>query len=54
LQKANIPFSAQGLAVKGTYLQEQREILEGVLKGMLEGIAFSLAPKNKGAVIGTM
>ncbi|OGP29474.1 MAG: hypothetical protein A2038_08560 [Deltaproteobacteria bacterium GWA2_57_13] len=54
LQKANIPFSAQGLAVKGTYLQEQREILEGVLKGMLEGIAFSLAPKNKGAVIGTI
>ena len=51
LQKANIPFSSQGLVVKGSYAQEHREKLEGILKGLLEGLAFSLAPKNKGAVI---
>jgi ABC-type nitrate/sulfonate/bicarbonate transport system substrate-binding protein len=51
LQKANIPFSSQGLVVKGSYAQEHREKLEGILKGLLEGIAFSLAPKNKGAVV---
>lgn len=54
LEKANIPLSQNGLAVRGAYLREQRETLEGVLKGILEGIAFSLAPKNKGAVIATI
>jgi ABC-type nitrate/sulfonate/bicarbonate transport system substrate-binding protein len=54
LQKANIPFSSQGLVVKGSTIQEHREMLEGILKGLLEGIAFSLAPKNKSMVIATL
>ena len=54
LQQANIPFSGQGLIVRAAYLQEQRETLEGVVKGLVEGIAFSLAPKNKGLVIETI
>jgi NitT/TauT family transport system substrate-binding protein len=53
LQKANIPFSSQGLVVKASTLQ-QREILEGVIKGLLEGIAFCLTPKNKPMVIATL
>ncbi|HEY3305992.1 MAG TPA: ABC transporter substrate-binding protein [Candidatus Binatia bacterium] len=54
LQQTDIPFSGQGLIVKSAYLQEQRETLEGLLKGLLEGIAFSVAPKNKSAVVGTI
>ena len=53
LQKANIPFSSQGLVARGAFLQEQRETMEGVMKGLLESIAFCLAPKNKSAVLAT-
>ena len=51
---SGIPFSGQGLIVRGPYLQEQRETLESVLKGLLEGIAFSVAPKNKTQVVATI
>ncbi|HEY2989400.1 MAG TPA: ABC transporter substrate-binding protein [Candidatus Binatia bacterium] len=54
LYQADIPFSGQGLIVKSAYLQGQGETLEGLLKGLLEGIAFTLAPKNKSAVVGTI
>lgn len=54
LGQAKIPFSGQGLMVKAGYLQERRETLEAVLKGLLEGIAFSLAPKNRGLVVETI
>ena len=54
LQQAKIPFSGQGVIIKGSYLQEQRETVEAVLKGLLEGIAFSLAPKNKAVVVDTI
>jgi len=54
LQKANIPFSSQGLVVRASTLHEQREMLEGLIKGLLEGIAFSLTPKNKPQVIATL
>jgi ABC-type nitrate/sulfonate/bicarbonate transport system substrate-binding protein len=35
-------------------IQEHRDALEGILKGLLESIAFSLAPKNKAVVIATL
>jgi len=54
LQKENIPFSSQGLVARGAFLQEQRETMESVMKGLLESIAFCLAPKNKNAVIATI
>ena len=54
LGQAKIPFSGQGLMVRVGYLQERRETLEAVLKALLEGIAFSLAPKNKGLVVETI
>jgi NitT/TauT family transport system substrate-binding protein len=54
LQKENIPFSSQGLVARGTSLQEQRDVMESVMKGLLESIAFCLAPKNKGAVVATI
>lgn len=54
LYASGIPFSGQGLIVKGGYLQEQREALESLLKGLIEGIAFSLAPKNRAQVVATI
>ena len=54
LSKANIPFSSQGLVAKNSLLREQRETAESLIKGLLEGIAFCLSPRNKGAVIGTI
>ena len=54
LQKANIPFSSQGLVVKASTIQQQRDMLEGAIKGLLEGIAFCLTPKNKPLVIATL
>jgi ABC-type nitrate/sulfonate/bicarbonate transport system substrate-binding protein len=54
LSKANIPFSSQGLVTKSSTLQEQRETVESLEKGLLEGIAFCLSPRNKPAVIATI
>lgn len=54
LSKANIPFSSQGLVARGGTLQEQRDTVEGIMKGLLEGIAFCLAPKSKPAVVATI
>jgi ABC-type nitrate/sulfonate/bicarbonate transport system substrate-binding protein len=51
LYDSGIPFSGQAIVVRAPYLQEQRATLENILKGLLEGIAFTLAPKNKAQVI---
>lgn len=52
--KANIPFPGQGIVVSRAFLQKQPAIVEGFLKGVLEGINFSLTPANKPAVLKTM
>jgi len=54
LSKAKIPFSSQGLVARGSTLQTDREMIEGIEKGLLEGVAFCLAPRNKAAVIATI
>lgn len=54
LGKANIPFSSQGFVARGATLREQRDLIESLLKGLLEGIAFSLSPRNKPAVVATI
>jgi len=54
LGKANIPFSSQGLAAHGSTLRDQRDLIESVLKGLLESIAFCLSPKNKPTVVATI
>jgi ABC-type nitrate/sulfonate/bicarbonate transport system substrate-binding protein len=54
LSKAKIPFSSQGLVARGSTLQTDRDMIEGIEKGLLEGIAFCLAPRNKAAVIATI
>ena len=50
----NIPFAGQGIVTSGSYLLKQPVAIENFLKGLLEGIDFSLAPTNKAAVLKTM
>jgi hypothetical protein len=46
LSKEKISFSSQGLVARGSSLQEQRDTIESIEKGLLEGIASCLAPRN--------
>ena len=39
------------MAVKKSYLQRQPEIVENVLRALIEGLAFTWSPKGKGAVL---
>ena len=48
------PLVSQSTVVPGAFLQKYPEVAEGYLKGEIEGIAFSVAPKNKSAVIKTL
>jgi ABC-type nitrate/sulfonate/bicarbonate transport system substrate-binding protein len=54
LYHANIPFAGQGIVTSRAFLQKQPFVVESFLKGLLEGIDFSLAPVNKAAVLKTM
>ena len=45
------PLVSQAVVVPGPLLQQRPEIAENYLKGELEALAFSLAPKNKPVVI---
>src|SRR5215472_15486355 len=42
---------SQGVVVPGSLLRQRPEIAENYIKGEIEALAFSLAPKNKPAVI---
>ena len=46
-------FLSQALVVHRDFLQQRAELVENILKAEIEAIAFSLAPKNKPAVIKT-
>jgi len=48
---ANIPIMNHVVAVKKTYLQRQPEIVENVLRALVEGLAFTWSPKSKSAVL---
>jgi NitT/TauT family transport system substrate-binding protein len=52
--RANIPFAGQGIVVARSYLMKQPAVIEDFLKGLLEGIDFSLASGNKPTVLKTM
>ena len=45
------PLVSQAVVVPGPLLQQRPEIPENYIKGEIEALAFSLAPKNKPAVI---
>ena len=48
---ANIPIMNHLMAVKKSYLQRQPEIVENVLRALVEGLAFTWSPKSKSAVL---
>jgi ABC-type nitrate/sulfonate/bicarbonate transport system substrate-binding protein len=49
--QANIPMMNHLVAVRKSYLQRQPDIVENVLRALVEGLAFTWAPKSKGAVL---
>lgn len=51
LYPANIPFINQGAIVSLAYLQQHSDLIERIMTGLVEGIAFSLAPVNKSSVL---
>jgi ABC-type nitrate/sulfonate/bicarbonate transport system substrate-binding protein len=48
---SNIPIMNHLMAVKRSYLQRQPEIVENVLRALVEGLAFTWSPKSKNAVL---
>ena len=51
---ANISAAQNALVVTGAYLREHSDVVEKVVVGLVEGIAFSLAPSNKQTVLKTL
>ncbi len=51
---ANISAAQNGLVVTGAYLRERPDVVEKVVAGLLEGIAFSLSAPNKDVVLKTL
>ncbi|HWH76002.1 MAG TPA: hypothetical protein VNT76_01475, partial [Candidatus Binatus sp.] len=49
--QANIPMMNHLVAVRKNYLQRQPEVVENVLRSLVEGLAFTWAPKSKNAVL---
>lgn len=54
LYQANISGVQQVVAVAGAYLREHPAVVEKVVAGLMEGIAFSLSPPNKETVLKTL
>jgi len=54
LQHAKIPFVNTSLVVNGNYLRERPDVVEGMLKGLLEAQAFISLPANRNIVLKTM
>ncbi|MSP36972.1 MAG: ABC transporter substrate-binding protein [Deltaproteobacteria bacterium] len=49
--QANLPMMNHLVAVRRTYLQRQPEIVENVLRALVEGLAFTWSAKSKSAVL---
>lgn len=49
--QTNIPMMNHLVAVRKSYLQRQPEIVDNVLRALVEGLAFTWAPKSKSAVL---
>ena len=54
MSPANISAVQQALVVNGAYLREHPDVVEKVVAGLVEGIAFSLSPANKDTVLKTL
>jgi ABC-type nitrate/sulfonate/bicarbonate transport system substrate-binding protein len=54
LSQSNIPYVGLGVVTRTAFVREQAEALEGVVKSLIESVAFILSPKNKSVVLKTM
>ncbi len=52
--KVNLPIASQGIVVTAEYLHMQPRVVEGVLRALIEGLAFTVAPANKPLVFKTL
>ncbi len=51
LSRANIPFINQGAVASRVYLQQHPDLIEKVMMGLVDGLAFSLSPTSKSRVL---
>lgn len=51
LGKANLPLLSNAIVVREPYLHKNPELMEGVLKAIIEGMAFALSPVQKPATL---
>jgi ABC-type nitrate/sulfonate/bicarbonate transport system substrate-binding protein len=54
LYRSNIQTASATAIVLNSYQQSQPAVVEGVMKGLIEGLAFTLSPKYKGVTIHTL
>jgi NitT/TauT family transport system substrate-binding protein len=47
LNNANLPILSTGIVAREPYIQKNPQVVEGVLKAVVEGMAFSLSPARK-------
>ena len=52
--QVNIPTIGLGLVGKSAFIRDRQAVLEGVLKGLSESVAFILSPKSKPTVLKTI
>src|SRR5262249_37278353 len=51
LSSVNIPFASSGLVVPQTYLKKEPDVVENVLKALIEATAFLYKPANRRVVL---
>jgi NitT/TauT family transport system substrate-binding protein len=54
LSQVNVPFVNTGIVASGIYLERHPEIIDAILKSLLEAQAFIAVPANKPAVLKTL
>jgi ABC-type nitrate/sulfonate/bicarbonate transport system substrate-binding protein len=50
-QKADIPFTGVDIVTTRGFMADQPVLIENMLKALLEGLAYLIAPKNQSAVV---
>lgn len=54
LSKVNIPISSVGIVAKGSLIQKNPELIENLMKALLESEAFIFGPANKGVALAVL
>ena len=49
--KIDIPFTGVDIVTNRAFINEQSPLIENMIKGLLESLAYMFAPKNQGAVV---